>query len=90
MVIVQHNYNGINKPKMTNSWFLHLEDILNLYDINEGEVGIKFKRACTVLEYKIIFNGKDKGMLARQLLKLLLDNDGKLAPPTLLADVKQR
>ena len=88
MVIVQHDYSLIKKPKMTDSWLLHLSDIKNIYDISEGSIGIKFYRRSSRNEYRINLEGESKEMLASELLKILMEADGAHEPKTINGDVK--
>ncbi len=91
MVIVQHNYSGINKPKMTDSFLIQLSDIKEIYDVDEGVIGLKFARFFSTEEYKIELEGDYKKMLASELLDLLIQVEDRSArPPVIHGGVKRR
>lgn len=73
---------------MTDSWLLHLSDIKNIYDVTEGAIGIKFYRRASINEHKIVLEGDNKNLLAKELLELLIENDGHKEPITISGDVK--
>jgi len=75
MIIITDDYSIINKPKMTSNFIIRLSDLKKIYDINEGEIGILFKRSFSLNECQIQVKGKDKNLLAKDILKMLLEDE---------------
>ena len=91
MVIIQHDYSSIKKPKMTNSFLLHLNHIKEIYDIDEGVIGLKFYHSFSDAEYRIELEGDSENLLAYALLELLVEtsvDDQPENPPIIHGNVK--
>jgi hypothetical protein len=87
MVIIQHDYKCINKSEMTDSFLLWLKHIKEIYDIDEGVIGLKFASAFSNAEYKIELEGDYEKMLANELLNLLISSS-ITNPPIIHGNVK--
>ena len=90
MVIVRSTYKSIKKPELTDNWVLQLGYIKNIYDIDEGKIGIKFNRMVSILEYQINLEDESKDMLASELLDLLIQEDGNRESAIIYGEIKTR
>lgn len=74
MILVQHDYNNINEPDMTDTFIIKTEHVIQVWDITDGQIGIKFNPTYDPNEYKIILEEKGVTILASYVLKAVLED----------------
>ena len=75
MIVIQHNYNGVSRPDMTDSFIIRSSSVKHIWDIDPGKIGFYFNSEYDRYKYKIVLEGKHIKMLAKDFLKLILENN---------------
>ncbi len=75
MIIVTHDYSGIEKPEMTDSFIIRGKHVIRVWDITEESIGIAFDSKYDNRHYRITLEGDSQKFLAKDLLNLILGNE---------------
>lgn len=71
MITITHDYEAINHPDMTDNFIIRPDKVIQVWDINEGEVGIRFISSYDKYPYSIKFEGSNKTLLASDILMMM-------------------
>ena len=69
MFTITHDYEKY--PGMTDNFIIRPDKVIQVWDINEGEVGIRFISSYDKYPYSIKFEGSSKTLLASDILMMM-------------------
>jgi len=67
MIIVTHKYTSINEPQMSDNFIIRMDKVLKVWDITDGEIGIRFISNYDKYDYRIRLEEGSKKLLAKDL-----------------------
>jgi len=72
MLIITSDYKLIKEPNMSENFLIRPDNIKKIWDVDPGKIGISFVRSYSVWEHEIKLEGKYKGLVAKNILDMLL------------------